>query len=238
MGGRNILLVEDDSMVRDIIKFALEKKNHYVLEAATYSGAIEKIKNPIDIAIIDYILPDNNGLEIVKKIREVKPLLPVIIMTAYSTETLVINALRKGVTEYIKKPLSLSYLIGKVSEMLGEEKETVVSEYVNSRDEFIIDGIAAYMEERYRENLSLKKLTAVAGMNKDKFYKVFKERFGETSVSYLNNIRVRNAAELLRNSDLSITEIAISVGYKSVDHFERVFRSKFNLTPRDYRKKY
>lgn len=208
MERKTILLVDDDPAVRDVIRFALEKKNFIVLEASNYSEAIEQMRNPIDLAIIDYILPDRDGFEVFKEIRKVRPTLPAIIMTAYSTESVVLNALRKGVTEYIKKPLSLSYLMSKVSEMLGEEKGTVGSEDVKSRDEFIIDGIAAYMEERYRENLTLEKLTAMAGMNKDKFYKVFKERFGQTFVFYLNNIRVRNATELLRNSDLNITEIA------------------------------
>lgn len=237
MKGKNILLVDDDSTVRDIIKFVLEKKKYYVLEASTYSEAIEQLNNPVDLAIIDYILPDRDGFEVFKKIREIKPTLPAIIMTAYGTEAVVIKALRKGVTEYMKKPVSLSYLTGKVSEMLGGEKDIAAQEDVNSRDEFIIDGIAAYMEEKYREDLTLDKLASMARVNRNKFCKIFKERLGQTVTSYLNNLRIRNAAELLINSDLNITEIAYFVGYKSVDHFERVFRKTYELSPREYRKR-
>jgi YesN/AraC family two-component response regulator len=237
MEGKTILLVDDDATVKDMIRFVLEKEKYYVLEASNYSEAIEQLRNPIDLAIIDYVLPDHNGFEVFKKIREIKPELPAIIMTAYSTEDVVINALRKGVTEYIKKPLSLSYLTKKVSEMLGGEKCIGGPEEVKSRDEFIMDGIAAYMEEKYREDLTFDKLASMALMNRDKFCKVFKERFGQTSTSYLNSIRIKRASELLRNPNLNITDIAHFVGYGSVDHFERMFRKKYKVSPREYRKK-
>lgn len=234
---KSILLVDDDSAVRELIRFALEKKKYYVLEASSYSEAIEQLRKPIDLAIIDYILPDRDGFEVFKRIREVKPTLPAIIMTAYSTEDVVINALRTGVTDYIKKPLSLSYLTGKISEMLGGEKAIEANEDIRSRDEFIMDGIAVYIEEKYREQLTLDKLASIARMNRMKFGKVFKERFGKTFRSYLNSIRIKNATELLRKSNSSITEIADAVGYRNVDHFERIFRKIYGVSPRRYRKK-
>jgi len=233
-----VLLVDDDQAVRDIIRFALQKKRYRVLEASSYSEAIEQLSTPIDIAIIDYLLPDRDGFELFKRIREISPTLPAIIMTAYSTEDVVINALRTGVTEYIKKPLSLSYLIGKVSEMVGEDETVGAQEDIKSRDEFIMDGIAIYMEEKYRERLTVDNLACMARMNRIKFGRVFKERFGKTFKSYLNSIRIKNATELLLKSNLNITEIADAVGYRSVDHFERIFKKRYGVSPRGYRKRF
>lgn len=74
-------------------------------------------------------------------------------------------------------------------------------------------------------------------MNRYKFSKIFNERFGQNIPSYLNNIRTEKSAELLRNPDLNIIEIAYSVGYRNVDHFNRVFRGKYGMSPKEYRKR-
>ncbi|MEW6738674.1 MAG: response regulator [Nitrospirota bacterium] len=231
---KTILLVEDDVVVINIIKVSLEGK-YNILIASNCSRALKQLKNHIDLAIINYKLPDCNGLDLLKEIREVKPALPAIMITAYSTEDMIINALRAGATDYIKKPFSPAYLLMKISEILGEKEDIGHFKNVDSRGEFITDGIAAYVKERYGDDLTLDKLAKMAGMNKYKFSKIFRERIGQSFPSYLNSIRVKSAAELLRNSGLSITEIAHFVGYKSIVHFERVFRSQYGLSPRELR---
>jgi YesN/AraC family two-component response regulator len=232
---KSILLVEDDTLVRDMIKGALVRK-YDVLEASMYSDAINQIRNPIDLALIDYVLPDRDGFELLKTIREEKPALPVIMMTAYGNETMVINAFRKGVTDYLKKPLSIKYLMRKVSEILGEKDDNGHFENAGNRNEFIMDGIATYMEEKYMEDLTRKKMANMARMHRNKFCKVFKNKFGKTFTSYLNHIRIKNAAGLLENPDLNITEIAFFVGYRNIVHFERVFREVYGISPREYRR--
>jgi YesN/AraC family two-component response regulator len=233
---KTILLVEDDVIVIDIIKVSLEGK-YNVLIASNCSRALKQLKKHIDLAIIDYQLPDCNGLDLLKEIRKAKPALPAIMITAYSTEDVIIKALRAGAADYIKKPFSPAYLLIKISEILGEKEDIGHFKNVDSRGEFIMNGIAAYIEEKYRDDLTLDKLAEMAGMNKYKLSKIFRERIGQSFPSYLNSIRVRSAAELLGNSDLSITEIAYFIGYKSIVHFERVFRSQYGLSPREYRSK-
>ncbi|GAB4410792.1 MAG: hypothetical protein OHK0032_06590 [Thermodesulfovibrionales bacterium] len=238
MERKSILLVEDDADVRDIIRFVLER-NYNVLEASRYSEAIGYLSKPLDLALIDYILPDHDGFELLKAIRKVKPTLPAIIMTAYSNETVAIKAVRAGATDYIKKPLSLISLMRKVSEILGEKIDTGhrEDETVESRDEFIMDGIATYIEEKYMEGLTLDKLAAMAGMNKFRLCRAFKGRFGQTFKSYLNSVRIKNAAELLKSPDLSISEIAYIAGYGSIVHFERIFKERYGISPVEYRRK-
>ncbi|OGW37990.1 MAG: hypothetical protein A2Y97_10055 [Nitrospirae bacterium RBG_13_39_12] len=233
---KNILLVEDDTMVRTMIMDALEKE-YNVFEASGYSEAVEQLGHQIDLALIDYVLPDSDGFELLKKIREVKPALPAIIMTAYSNETLVIKALRTEVADYIKKPLEIAYLRKRLSEILGGKENYDISESVESREEFILDAITAHIEENYMKDLTLNKLASMACMNRFKFCRSFKERAGQTFTSYLNRIRVKNAAELLKNHNLNITDIAFFVGYKNIVHFDRVFRAFYGVAPSEYRKK-
>jgi len=231
---KSILIVEDDELVRDILKCAFERE-YTVLEASRYSEAIKQVQNPLDLAIIDYDLPERNGFDVLDAIRETIPALPAIIITAYSHDGLVIRALRAGATDYIKKPLCLKCLRSRLSEILEERKMDELHCTADSRDQFIMDGISLYIEENYMKELTRKTVMRMSEMNRNKFSKAFKNRCGLTFKAYLRKIKVRNAVELLKNSDLSITEIADLTGYGDITHFERVFRQECWQSPQEYR---
>lgn len=235
VGEKSILLVEDDAVVRDLIKSALERHYH-VLEAGNYSEAIDLLMKRLDLALVDYALPDRDGLEVLKAIRGVKPHLPVILMTAYSTENLTAKALKAGVTDYMTKPLSFSYLKGKLSEILDGEAKGLFLEDIESREVFTIDCIAAFVEENFMKDLDRDQLAEKACMSRHRFSRMFNRRMGRSFPYYLNSVRIGKAAELLRNPDLSISEIANLVGYKSLTQFERVFREAYGVPPKEYRK--
>ncbi len=233
---KNILLVDDDAVIRDMIKDAL-RREYNILEASGYQEVVKQLARPIDLALIDYVMPDCDGFEVLKAIREVKPSLPAIIMTGYSNERVVIKALRSSVADYIKKPLSLAYLRRRLSEILGGKWNYEHPANVETREEFILDGIAAYIRENYMKDLTLDKLAGMACMNRFKLSTAFKDRFDQSLTSYLNSIRVKNAVELLKNPSINITEIAHFIGYKSIEHFDRVFKAIYGVSPREYRKK-
>jgi len=237
MDKKTVLLVDDDGAVRDVIKQAL-RSEYNVLEASGYSEAIKLLKQPIDLAIIDYVMPEYDGFDVLKAVRKAIPELPAIIMTAFSSESVVIKAIRTEVADYIKKPLKLAYLRKRLSEILGGEKHSNNhTENVGSRVEFILDGIEAHIRENYMKDLTPDKLAGMACINRFKLSRAFKDRFGQTITSYLNNIRIRKAAELLKNPDLNITEIAHFLGYESVTYFDRIFSAVHGMSPLKYRKK-
>jgi AraC-like DNA-binding protein len=76
----------------------------------------------------------------------------------------------------------------------------------------------------------------MACMNRFKFCRAFKQRFGKTFTSYLNHIRIKKASELLKNPNLSVTEIAFFVGYGSFSQFMRVFKTIYGVSPKEYRR--
>ena len=236
MKRKAILLVEDEAVVRDMIRGALERE-YDVLEASTYSEALRQLTHHIDLALVDYSLPDGDGFEVLKAVREARPSLPFILMTGYGSEHVVTKALRVGVTDYIKKPLSFSYLMKRLSELLGMNLGNTFWKDTVTREEFIMDGIAAYIEDRSREDLNLDKLARMVCMSRFNFCRAFKVRFGLSFISYLNSIRVKKAARLLDDPNLTITEIATFVGYESVSHFGRVFRKVYGVSPTAFRTK-
>jgi two-component system response regulator YesN len=234
MRRKSILLVEDDGVLRDLLRCVLEREYH-IMEAATASESKNLAVSHIDLALIDYSLPDGNGFDVLKALREAKPGLPVILMTAYSTENLAVKAFRMGVTDYLKKPLSFAYLRGKLSELLDGKMNGESSQNAEHGEVFVMECIVAFIEENYMKKINRDKLAEKACMDRYKFSRRFKERFGRNIKSYLNNVRTQRAAELLGNQDLSISEVAFSVGYGSVPHFYRVFREQYGISPREYR---
>lgn len=234
MTSRSILLVDDDANLREVTRLILERDNYDVLEAPNYAEAVEQGAKNVDLALVDYVLPDRDGLEVAEALRKVKPGLPVILMTAYGSEDVAVRALRAGVTDYIGKPFSARYLRERVATILKGEDERKSGDVKNPGE--VLDNISDYLREHYMEDITLPSLARMAGMSRFRFCRLFKERFGQSFVSYVNRIRIGITRELLGKSHLTISEIAYFVGFKTVGHFDRVFKDIEGVCPTEYRK--
>ena len=127
-----IYIVEDDSNIREIETIALKNSNYMVLAFETARDFYKKIEEIVpDLVILDVMLPDENGNEIVKKLRKspATKRLPVIMVTAKTTEMDMIKGLDDGADDYIKKPFSVMELISRVKALLRrtlkEEQKTL-----------------------------------------------------------------------------------------------------------------
>ena len=103
-------------------------------------------------------------------------------------------------------------------------------------DARIADSVA-HIEQHYAEDITVEDLAAVANMSASRFYPVFREALGVTPVDYINHYRVNRAMMLLVNeTDLSVEEISMRVGFESSTYFRRVFKKITGKTPKEYRK--
>lgn len=94
-----------------------------------------------------------------------------------------------------------------------------------------------YIENNYMKDINRDKLAKMVSIDRYNLSRAFNERIGQSLSSYLNNIRIRKAAELLKNPDLSITEIAYFIGFKSIEHFSRKFKHCYGVSPKGFREK-
>jgi len=95
--------------------------------------------------------------------------------------------------------------------------------------------VLKYMEEHYKEKISLSDLAGEAGMNKQYFCRFFRRMTGKTPITYLNDYRVGHAAEALLKSDARIVEICYENGFENVSYFIRKFKEAKGMTPKEYR---
>ncbi len=99
--------------------------------------------------------------------------------------------------------------------------------------------LKSYIRRHYSEDLSLRKLSQIASVTGNYLCAVFKEKEGESIGAYITRIRMEKAALLLViRPDVQVKDIAHSVGYRNLSYFDRVFRNRYGLPPREYREKY
>lgn len=131
-----IYIVEDDENIREIEEFALKNASHKVMgfkDAKSFYRQMEEVLP--DLVVLDIMLPDENGNEIVKKIRKNPDTkkIPVIMVTAKTTELDLVKGLEDGADDYIKKPFSVMELISRIKALLRriETKEVKNCNWMN-----------------------------------------------------------------------------------------------------------
>ena len=116
-----ILLIEDESDIRELIKIQLESKGYHVTDIISGSDAIDLIQSePFDLFVIDRMLPGISGLEVCKFIRRYKVTqkLPILIVTALSRTEDIVCGLEAGADDYITKPFDMNVLLARVKSLL------------------------------------------------------------------------------------------------------------------------
>ena len=101
-------------------------------------------------------------------------------------------------------------------------------------DEDIVQA-QIWLNDHYHENINLSELASTLSMSTRSFNRRFKEATGRTPLEYLQNTRISNATDLLKSTNLSISDIAFRVGYSDKSYFTQIFRKKQNVTPSEYR---
>ncbi|MHA9739153.1 AraC family transcriptional regulator [Robinsoniella peoriensis] len=100
----------------------------------------------------------------------------------------------------------------------------------------IISEVLNFVEENYKSDISLKELADKLYVNQAYLSREFKKNTGYSMMKFITNKRIREARELLRNSDISISEVAITVGYNNITHFHTMFKKEIGISPKEFRK--
>lgn len=111
-----------------------------------------------------------------------------------------------------------------------------VSSVKKAEENPIIKKVCAYVDENLSSDISLETAADFAGVSSFYLSKLFKEEKGETFINYVSDKRLEKSRQLLSETNLSIKEITAKVGYNDQNYFSRIFKSKYGLSPKEYRK--
>lgn len=122
-----ILILDDEPVIREVLRTVLTRAGYKTREAGTASEALERLaKEPADLLLLDLMLPDRPGMEVLTEVRSRHPEMPVIVVTAYSSVESAIAAMREGAFHYLPKPFRNEEVLHVVRQAL--EKKRLVAE--------------------------------------------------------------------------------------------------------------
>jgi YesN/AraC family two-component response regulator len=241
--------VDEDPLVLEALSAALAPP-YEVLRARTGLAAFELFwHQPLDLVLLDYVLPDVSGLAVLRALKQFFPWVPVVLMTGFGSEDVAVEAFRAGARDYLRKPISLRDLLTRVETLLagreqhGEPKSPVflgadlaVPDAGSRRFGDSMQRAIVFMEAHLDSHLSLDQVAREAGMSKFHFCRHFKDSAGLTFREFLVRRRVARALGLLRDRSRTVTEVSLDVGFKDLAHFSRVFRKLTGQPPSRYRR--
>ncbi|MDE6331652.1 MAG: response regulator, partial [Muribaculaceae bacterium] len=247
-----IMLVEDNA---DFIEFmARSLSDEYnVVKAVNGKDALEKLnENSIDIIISDVMMDEMDGLELCDYVKSDihNSHIPFILLTARSLAEDEMKGLESGADDYITKPFSLPILRQRIARLLEESRRSrdrfrripdiAPSEVtITSLDEqFLSEAIKTVEANMADPDFSVEMLSNSLGMHRTHLYKKLSGITGKTPIEFIRLIRLKRAVQYLVKSQLYISEIAYKVGFNNPRLFSKYFKEEFNMTPREYVKKF
>ena len=250
----NLLLVEDNKDLCQLIKLQLEDKFNIHIANNGVEGLKKVHLYHPDIVVTDQMMPEMDGLEMLQSIRKDFQIshIPVIILTAKNDEGAKTKAITLGANAYITKPFSKEYLLARIDQLLSERllfrerirlqmenqkttEEDSYEQYLVKKDVQFLEKIHQVIEESMDDSdFNIDTIASGIGLSRSAFFKKLKSLTGLAPVDLVKEIRLNKSVELIKNTDLSISEIAFAVGFKDSGYYSKCFRKKYNQTPREY----
>jgi len=132
----NILIADDERDIRDSLAIVIENEGYRCITVEDGVRAVEALEaTNIDVVITDIIMPKLDGMKVLEKATEISPQTIVIVMTAYASVETAVDALRKGASDYIIKPLDFDEVIIKIKQFLEHRATTLENKFLRSQAE-------------------------------------------------------------------------------------------------------
>jgi CheY-like chemotaxis protein len=232
---RAILVVDDDPNVLDMHVRMLENRlNCRILKAYGGKQALEIMgqESPA-LVLLDLMMPEIDGFEVLRVMRaqEGTRTIPVIVLSAQILTAHDMLRLQEGVAAVLGKGLfGVEEVLAQVEAALNHSKR------LGSQASRVVRQAMAYIHERYDEPISRADLARHVAITERYLTHCFHQEMGITPMTYLNRYRVKRAKTLLEQGKLSITEVAMAVGFSDGSYFNRVFRQEAGLAPGAYQR--
>ena len=238
----SIMIVEDEYLVRQGIASLVNYEQfgmQVIAQAENGREAWQKFqKNPADILLTDINMPQMNGLELAKLVRDQAPKCHIVFLTGYDDFDYARTAIKLGADDYLLKPFSKD----DVEEMLAKVQTKLDKERKKAQIQNLVDqGQRSELEEAIHarladSELSLKNLALQLGFSPSYLSVLIKKELGLPFQDYLIQERMKKAKLLLLTTDLKIYEIAEQVGFEDMNYFSQRFKQVVGLTPRQFKK--
>ena len=254
-----VLIVDDNADMRAYLRTLLLDR-YYVIEAADgQSGLKLAVESVPDIVVSDVMMPVMDGLAFCTRLKqhEATSHIPVLLLTARSSEQQYIEGLQTGADIYMTKPFSADLLLANIASLLANRQKlrqlfntqnlntqnlnTTPSQHLTTQnspspDRRFLDTFLKAMEKHMSNtNLKIEDLGDEVGLSRVQLYRKVKALTGMTPVEILRETRLKRAMQLLKTTDKTVSEIANEVGFATPGYFSSCFKKQYDKYPTDVR---
>lgn len=233
---RSILVVDDDpeTLEMHVRIVQTQSRTNRVLRARNGREALEILERaPVDLVLLDLIMPELDGFGVLELMRANAATrdIPVIVVTGQTLTEVEMARLNQGVATIMVKGLySLDETLAHLETALEHRRK------LSSDAQHLVRRAMAFLHAKYAETLTRRDIAEHVGLDEDYLTYCFRQELGVTPIAYLNRYRVNLAKTLLRQTNKSITDIALAVGFSDSGYFSRVFRREVGMAPDAYRR--
>lgn len=258
-----VLIVDDNADMRAYLRTLLLDR-YYIIEAADgQSGLKLAVESVPDIVVSDVMMPVMDGLTFCTRLKqhEATSHIPVLLLTARSSEQQYIEGLQTGADMYMTKPFSAELLLANIASLLANrQKLRQLFKTQNSSSElptilalasgksraqhstsispdrrFLNAFLKAMDKHMSNTNLKIEVIGDEIGLSRVQLYRKVKALTGMTPIEILRETRLKRAIQLLKTTDKTVSEIANEVGFATPGYFSSCFKKQYDKYPTDVR---
>ena len=243
-----ILVVEDNEEVMQLIVDGLSPRYTVIKAKNGVQGLAKAHREHIDLVVSDIMMPEMDGLEMCRRLKEDMETshIPVVMLTARQTLDNRLEGLRAGADAYIEKPFSFAHLLTQIETLLlnrQRERESFVkrpylpvqSSGISKVEEQFISKITELITKNIRQSeFNVEQLAAEMCMSRSSLHRKIKEVSDMTPIDFIRLIRLKKAAELIKEKGYRANEVCEMVGINSPSYFIKLFQKQFGMTPKEF----
>jgi len=231
-----ILIVDDDPGILALHTRIVQEQfpASRILQAHIGVEAVEAMRHVRpDLVLLDLMMPGLDGFGVLDAMEAQETLrsVPVVVLTAQTLSEQEMVRLNRGAASVLNKGL---FSAGEVTAHLANALEQ--KRRVSSATQRLVRTALVYMQQHSTESLTRREIAAAAGITEDYLTQCFQQEMGISPTTWLQRYRIKQAQTLLQTGDLSITDVALAVGFADGTHFGRLFQRETGVTPSAWRR--
>ena len=243
-----VLIVDDNTDVRFYVS-SLFKNDYKVLTAKEGQEGIDiAIEHIPDIIICDIMMPVKNGIELCTTLKadERTSHIPIILLTAKAGEEHEIEGIKTGADDYITKPFSEDLVRLRVEKLI-ENRKKLQERYsqevilrpkdvaISSIDEQFLERLQKVLDKNLLESsFKIEDFSKAVGMSRMQLHRKLKALTGLSATEFIRSQRLKLAAQLLKKSEINVSQVGYSVGFNDHAYFSKCFKEAYHCTPTEY----
>jgi DNA-binding response OmpR family regulator/nitrogen-specific signal transduction histidine kinase len=248
----SIVVIEDDPDLRTYLEQRLSESYNVYTAVNGIEGIAKTEKIHPQIVITDLMMPQATGFEVCRTLRSnIKTShIPIIVLSALGKNTEdKIKALESGANVFVDKPFDMTFLLRQVDNLIksqNELKEMYSKKFIaepskvtiSSMDEMLLKKAMEHIEHNMGNcDYNVESFVSDMAIGRTLLYQKINDITGMSIKEFIMDIRLKRSAQLLKESDLTISEIADSTGFVNPKYFSVCFKKHFELTPSEFKKK-